>query len=161
MAFRVKDLLINVLPGEGEDFGGGVLSRFPCHCGCTYGYTIGCGATMGGGNPHAFAMMLCPNNTMGCAPDLSFTGHLTPLLSLLCCPFFTVGVPLGEDPATSAQQLAELKSQLRDAIAQIEKHEKLVNKLAEPQSASEIEQLQAKLKEAHNELERRKSELKK
>lgn len=192
MAFRIKDLMINILPGEGEGQGG-FLSRFPCHCGCTYGYTQGCGPTIGGGGTQTL-MMMCPQTTMGCThwaspprcqpvtigcppatmectPWVSVTGHPTPTLfiigfSPLCCmPWSTVagpvGVPPGGDPAAMVEQLAAMKAQLREAIAQIENQEKVVDELAQPQSIAEIEELQAKLKDALNELEHRKSELKK
>jgi hypothetical protein len=85
--------------------------------------------------------------------------------SPFCCAPGTmvgpVGVPPGGDPAAMVEHLAAMKAQLREAIAQIENHEKVVSELAQPQSVSEIEELQAKLKEAHDELEHRKSELKK
>lgn len=190
MAFRVKDLMINVLPREGE--GGGLLSRFPCgHCGCTWGYTQGCGPTVGGGGTQTFMMMMtCTQLTMGCTAegsftphprcppasyygpqctaDMSVTIHPTTLLAIspLCClPWSAVagpvGVPPAGDPAAMVEQLAAMKAQLREAIAQIEAQEKIVSDLAQPQSEAEINELQDKLKDALNELERRKSELKK
>jgi len=150
MAFRVKDLMISVLPGEGEDLPG-LLSRFPCHCG------------------HTLQVCTPPLSCVGSAPcpdPHSFSDTVQGLfVSPYCCPMMTavgpVGLPFGGDPAAVAQQLAALKSQLREAIAQIEKQEKLVSESAQPQSVAEIEQLQGKLKEALDELERRKSELKK
>lgn len=191
MAFRVKDLMISILPGAGEG-PGGFLSRFPCHCGCTYGYTQGCGPTIGGGGtPQALMMAayghVCPGEisrtqppqrcydfTNWCPPftiqcEFSQTVHTTPFLtafSPFCCiPWSTiagpVGVPPGGDPAAMVEQLAAMKAQLREAIAQIENQEKVVGELAQPQSIAEIEELEAKLKGALNELEHRKSELKK
>lgn len=193
MAFRVKDLMINVLPGEGEGQGG-FLSRFPCHCGCTWGYTQGCGPTTGG-TPQTFMMMTCPTATLGCTdgvshpiptrcavshgcppvtmwcmPGVSPTGHPPTTvffgLSPFCCmPWSTIAGPVavqpGGDPAALVEQLAAMKAQLREAIAQIENQEKVVSELAQPQSIAEIEELQSKLKEALDELEHRKSELKK
>ena len=172
MAFKVKDLLINVLPSD-EDLPGGILSRFPCNCGCTYGYTVGCGPTWRGmicpdegsvtGHPtRVLVMAACPPGSILCVDPKTQTNPPTGLLlSPLCCPMTTAAGPAGGDPAAAAQQLAALKSQLRDAIAEIEKREKVVNELAQPQTAAEIEDLQSKLKEALDELERRKLELKK
>jgi hypothetical protein len=131
---------------------GGVLSRFPCNCGCTYGYTVGCPDTGGGGvgNPHQFM--------------LGVTLYQTPwLFTPTICPGATVigpvPIPVGGDPAWASQQLAALKAQLQQAIAQIENQENVVNESLKPQTVEQVEDLQGKLRDALAELDKRKSEL--
>jgi hypothetical protein len=182
MAFRVKDLMINIAPGEGGA-PGGVLSRFPCNCGCTYGYTVGCPNTGGGGgNPHQFMipgggiLSRFPCNcgctygyTVGCGETLGGGGgnphqlmmDWCPPLTILCTWTTCLIVPIGGDPALAAEQLAALKSQLQQALTDIENQEKIVNDSLQPQTVAQVEELQTKLRSALADLDRRKSELEK
>ena len=61
----------------------------------------------------------------------------------------------------TAEERAALKAELQREIAAIEREEKIVSELEQPQSLAEIEELQTKLKEALGALERRKAELEK
>ena len=65
------------------------------------------------------------------------------------------------DAAAAAEQLAMLKAHLKEALEEIERQEEIANEQAQPQTRAEIEELEAKMKEALAELSKRKSELKK
>jgi hypothetical protein len=54
-----------------------------------------------------------------------------------------------------------LKAHLKEALEEIERQEEVANEQAQPQTRAEIEELEAKMKEALAELSKRKSELKK
>ena len=84
---------------------------------------------------------------------------LTPWL----CPTQTVigpvGVPPGGDPALASQQLAALKVQLQQALAEIEKQQEAVSASLQPQTVGQVDELLGKMREAIDELEKRKAEL--
>jgi hypothetical protein len=61
----------------------------------------------------------------------------------------------------AAEQLAALKSQLQQALTDIENQEKIVNDSLQPQTVAQVEELQTKLRSALADLDRRKSELEK
>ncbi len=65
----------------------------------------------------------------------------------------------GEDAAAALQQLAELKAQLKEAIAQIDREEDALESSQKPQTVDEAESLQQKLRDAVDELENLKNEL--
>jgi len=218
MPFKVKDLMINIGPGEPV---GGWLSRFPCGCGCTYGYTQGCPNTGGGGGGHqtlffarvfdcelnsnvigggqggggghtetfawnpdpvpwalgaggaAPAFRPCFRNTALCLCTYLYTHPCLPA-TVPClpvtfptpqwlCPTPTaigpVGVPPGGDPAVVSQQLAALKVQLQQELAEIEKQQEAVNASLKPQTIAQVDELLGKMREAIDELEKRKAEL--
>jgi hypothetical protein len=137
MAFRVKDLLINVVPPES--------------------------AQARPGQPIPYVH---PALTLECIGAMFISGNClaTALWKLITClihgsiawPF--IAAPIGEYAATS-EQLATLKAQLRQALVEIENHEKLIEERSAPQDVAEIEELQSKIREALAELDRRKSEL--
>lgn len=131
MAFRVKDLLINIAPAPGLEPGTGAIGDCTVTMQDCTGTLLNCTGT-----PQAF----------------------TPWLSRFCC-FFSLfrGVA---DPVYAVEQLAVLKAQLKVAIADIENREKLVEESLEPKTTAQIEELEAKLEEALTELRRRKAELK-
>jgi hypothetical protein len=166
MAFRVKDLMISIIPEEGHE---------PDPLDCVE--TMLCGANshtglyqyaLHGGVPHAVCNAwshhptypLC-DNTMYCPPA---SHH--PTVTWFCCQHRSrapglVPVRFAGDPALAAEQLATLKAQLKEAIAEIEAQEKLVAERLEPRTAPEIDALLAKLKEAQAELEKKKRNLEK
>jgi len=59
----------------------------------------------------------------------------------------------------AAEQLSALKSQLKEAIEEIEAQEKVVAERSRPQSAADIDSLLTKLEEAKAELQQKKSDL--
>jgi hypothetical protein len=50
-------------------------------------------------------------------------------------------VPIGGDPALAAEQLAALKSQLQQALTDIENQEKIVNDSLQPQTVAQVEEV--------------------
>lgn len=63
------------------------------------------------------------------------------------------------DPAARREQLALLKAQLKEELAQIEKEEEALEARLKPQTVAEVESLQHKMREAVEELEKLKAEL--
>jgi hypothetical protein len=70
-----------------------------------------------------------------------------------------IPVAFAGDPALAAEQLSALKSQLKEAIEEIEAQEKVVAERSRPQSAADIDSLLTKLEEAKAELQQKKSDL--
>jgi hypothetical protein len=64
-----------------------------------------------------------------------------------------------DDPAALVEHLALLKAQLKEELAQIEKEEEALEAQLKPQTVAEVENLQLKMREAVEELEKLKSEL--
>ncbi|MBV9264099.1 MAG: efflux RND transporter periplasmic adaptor subunit [Candidatus Eremiobacteraeota bacterium] len=177
MAFRVKDLMISVIPAKGKQ-------QDDPGCGIG-GETMFCGFYSPGGHTHPTTYMFgCGMMTLVCGfgsirppwgtdchpgsipPPTRFCDcpprSIQPPHSCFCCNCRTSPVSFAPgDPATGAEQLAALRAQLEKAIAEIEAQEKLLAEQSQPQTVEEIEQLQAKLKEADAELEKRKAQLKK
>lgn len=149
MAFRIKDLLINVLPegtkNAADEDGGG-------DCGCTATVWCGCSKTPPWPTCHCSLTVFCGwSQTPGWQDvDEAFRCMRTP-------PQLT----LATDPATAAKQLAMLKTQLEQSLAEIEEQERRLEEQLQPKTLEEVEALQVKLREAMHELEHRKSELKK
>lgn len=184
MPYRVKDLMINVMPRKGDDDKGhgGVLTHYRCDCGCTLGYTP-CALTLPGQCTPAVSMqgcgdspgptvtrLLCPAavSIQGCGDTPGPGGHqpCPAAVSTQGCGD-TVG-PMGlrqiftdpvANPAGAAEQIAVLKAHLQNALEELEKEEKAVHARLQPQSVDEIDHLQTKLKEAQDDLEKRKQEL--
>lgn len=80
------------------------------------------------------------------------------------CPLNTVigpNQPFGPGPVEMTEQVATLKAQLRQALAEVEKEQQALDESLRPQTVAEVEQLQAKLKDAMAELDNRKLELQK
>jgi hypothetical protein len=191
MAFKVKDLMINVLP----DVGAQRLhcpdnTIIPClansvcvrgSCGCTvlspqtcFGYSrpscivnsvIPCTETL---------PTTCFYGSCGCtvlSPQTCLWGSCG-INSGITCGGFTincVGSACGgsETPVfqgggeVGPETLAALKEQLRQALAQVEAQERAVEESLRPQSVAEVEQLEQKMKAALEELRVRKEELQK
>lgn len=166
MAFRVKDLMISVIPKEGD--GGGPA--------CPGGTMVCDPHSPGGGNRcpmcgggHDFCNAWSHHPTLypcGCPIVVCPPNSHTAPNTWTCCPHHSRGpgvipVAFAGDPQEAAEQLAALKSQLKAAIEEIEAQEKLVGERLQPQTVAEIEALQAKLKEAHAELDKKKADLRK
>jgi peptidoglycan hydrolase CwlO-like protein len=66
----------------------------------------------------------------------------------------------GGDPAVAAQQLSIMKAELKRALEEVEHHEQSLSEKLQPQTVDQVEELQGKLREALEELDRRKAELK-
>ncbi len=178
MAYRVKDLMIKIVGSEGQGPDCGALTRHACPT-----PTAACQAASPPGT-------FCPTATLFCEGG-SWTTHiwtcptLTTFLPTLFCPGISAttttglacpgatehcfrqsitapsGLQCHTEPAVAAEQLATLKAHLKEALEEIERQEEVANEQAQPQTRAEIEELEAKMKEALAELSKRKSELKK
>ena len=141
MPFRIKDLLINVLPPGKEDPDCGDTGWPDC------GGTEWCGGTWCPHSPPVYPCYVHAKHCLGTP-----TVHWTPWQFAAMRP---------ADPDAAAKQLSTMKAQLKQSLAEIEEHEKRIGERSQPQTVEEIEALQSKLREALDELERRKSDLKK
>lgn len=131
MAFRIKDLLINVVSASEAKRRFGVM-----------GFT---------GN--LFTTMECGHNTTRvcrlmwspycCGPSAAGPGLVGP-----------------GDPVEWVEQLAILKAELKEALEEVERQQAAAEQALKPRDVPEIENLQNKLRESLAELERLKSELK-
>ncbi len=186
MAFRIKDLMINIAPGAGAGLGP-TLTRGPW---CCHGETMGlgwieaCGVSAAmahtkitctytpGGRTHPTVTMCTTTCTYSpvemqgafCGASCTFTPGTHPTITgcTFSCAMSTgpMGVPMESgDPIAYAEQLSALKVQLGAALAEIERQEKAVNESMEPQTLEDVEMLQGKLREAMAELEERKRKL--
>lgn len=148
MAFRVRDLVINVLPETGAaDAPGG-----PVGCGCTFGFShCGLGSCdfaticIYSGCRECSGAFTCIGATKcgGCTLNVTCPGSLQ----------FAAG---GE---VDLQRLGALKAQLREALRATETAEKVLAEQMSPQSVEEIETLEKKLQGALEELKARKAQL--
>lgn len=145
MAFRVRDLVINVLPGEGSaDFCKGAsactLSFSHCGLGSCEIFTI-CGGFSGCRECSGQFTCIGATNCGGCT--LNVTGG---------------GLPV-ESAEITPEGLAALKTQLQQALSQVEAAEQKLTEHMSPQSVDEVEALEEKLKGALSELADRKKQL--
>jgi hypothetical protein len=188
MAYRVKDLMIKIVGagGQGPACGmstgqacptataacqGGTWTTSPAETFCPTA-TLFCEG--GSWTAHMFACptlttlwptLLCPGisattttglvacHASGVCPKVSVTAN-----TWTKCH---TGPKCHADAAAAAEQLAMLKAHLKEALEEIERQEEMANEQAQPQTRAEIEELEAKMKEALAELSKRKSELKK
>lgn len=162
MAFRIKDLMISDFTAAEEQG----KSKTPC--------TLPPCLSMHKTNPtdppchfpitvtlHTCPPCICPGlslptGTIFC-PTFSWFGG-----SPFCLPYTGIGSENVVSPESSTlEQLALLKAQLKAAIEQVEKEEEALENRGAPKTVAETEALQRKLREAADELENLKAELKK
>ncbi len=178
MAYRVKDLMINIIGSEAKGPHGGTTPTV--FCPNTTNFCPGISPTL----THTWTTTpFCPTATQGClgisgttslwmfCPQASCitgsptapTGPNCPQTGPDCTtgPACRTGLYPWSDPAAAAEQLAMLKAQLKEALEEVERQEKIANEQAQPQTVAEVDELEAKLTEALAELRKRKSELKK
>jgi hypothetical protein len=135
MAFRVRDLVINVIP----DQGGGGLQPFDCP-GISNCYPFSsCGRT-NACYPASCRIVSCIDTRCGgCTLDIS-------------------RLP-GLQQGVTAEDLAALKAQLTQALSEVERAEQVLAESMRPQSIDEVEALEHKLEDALTELKQRKEQL--
>jgi len=121
MAYKVKDLMINLAAGRIRG-GGGTWQTYSAECGTT--------------------------------PTRYIAGTATSLCGVS-------GIACGEDPVVVSQQLAILKAQLKQALAEVENEERIVNEVLEPKTVAQVEELQNELRKALKDLDSRKAKLEK
>jgi hypothetical protein len=167
MAFKVRDLMIDVAPGVG----GGIFCR-PCtplvtdYCLCTNQVTID-------------VCKVCTNREISIwcrdcsviSPYIQITPWtvITPTCGFSPDPITvqttivqtTPQTPVVNQPGmvASPQNLAELKAQLRQSLAQVEAQEQAMAESMKPQTVEEADMLEQKLTEALDELRQHKEEL--
>jgi hypothetical protein len=147
MAFRVRDLVINVLPEGGREadcaLTGCGLGFSHCRFGSCDFATIcifsGCRECSG-----AFTC-IGATNCGGCTLNVTCGGS----------PSLLLGGAGDVDP----QALATLKAQLREALRAVESAEQTLAERMSPQSIEEVEALEQKLQGALEELKARKEQL--
>jgi hypothetical protein len=174
MAFKVRDLMINVIPQDVADLCG---SSVPLHCGPTYICQPTCHCIS---NPitcpcasHPVTLCAfgsCPAATRtvtglqgffpcGCA------SHPLTMCTLGSCPNTTRTIPTrtGFDlsPEDSLNALSALKEQLKQQLAEVEKQQAAAAESTLPQTVEEVDMLTKKLNDALEELKVRRSELSK
>jgi hypothetical protein len=160
MAFRVRDLMITVLPPEGGPIGC-IGFTFP-NCGGTCRITDFCGAA----TPCAIGTR-CIGNTR--CVGLTGLGGCGSACSLTPC---TDGCSRCTDNATPCHtpttglvgfvnddELRLLKTDLQGALAQVEAEESGRRERGQPQTVEEIDRLEAEISGALEELKRRREEL--
>jgi hypothetical protein len=150
VAFRVRDLVINVLPeGGGEAAAGCALSG--CGLGfshCRFGSCDFVTICIFSGCRECSGQFTCigATNCGGCTLNVTCGGG----------PSLLFGGGAGDvDP----QALATLKAQLREALRAVESAEETLAERMSPQSIEEVEALEQKLQGALEELKARKEQL--
>lgn len=186
MAFKLKDLMVDVLPGAGAA-GQNQPAQCPSpsipqcpmpsvtqhcpvpsivHCQAPSGY-VGCAA-------HSVAHPLCPfpsvqtqcpfpslNQAMAC-PSPSITNANANAMAPLACPFPSLtNTDAGQVNASQLSDLATLKQQLQQQLDQVTQHEAAVHAAAKPQTVAEAEDLHQKMQDAMGELQAHIDDLKK
>jgi hypothetical protein len=156
MAFRFKDLMINVVSEEAERG----PRRAECLNGCSTGFSA-CG--------HGFSVAHCGTISWfcggvslcgGCSASFcgDWTGRTCPGGSHICGP--SIFPTYREVADFGATDLHQLRAQLEKALVEVAEEERRQAAALRPQSRSEAEELESKLKEALAELQRQKGELK-
>ncbi len=140
MAFKIKDLMISVLPPSAGP-------NVPCG-GCSYFIT------------HV------PIYTPACPPPPPICAGCSVHCSNVCSgsasypgPWFDPGRPFDRTGTNSIEGLGILKQQLRQAIEEVEIRERVLEETLKPKTLGEVEQLEQLLTEALAELRIRKVEL--
>ena len=159
MAFKLKDLMINLIPqgvGKGRP-GCAPASGVGQFCGTPSAGAGFCGTPSAGaagfcGTPSAGAAGFCGTPSAGAA----FCG--TPSAGAAFCGTPSAGVAAG-DPRAALEGLVLLKQQLLHALAQVEEQEKALEDACRPQSLEEAEELERHLRGALEELEEHKRNL--
>ena len=171
MAFKLKDLMINVVPpgaAQGRP-GCAPASGAAQFCGTASAGAAGfCGTASAGaagfcGTASAGAAGFCGTASAGAAgfcgtasAPAAFCG--TASAGAQFCGTASAGVAAG-DPRAVLEGLMLLKQQLLHALAQVEEQEKALEAACRPQSLEEAEELERHLRGALEELEQHKVSL--
>jgi hypothetical protein len=147
MAFRVRDLVINVVPESGAGEGGALVARCPAifsNCGaftpCGGGWSGAC---------HGPTCYGCTGRTFTCIGATSCGG----------CTLNVSVLPFAMGLTDSPEALGALKEQLKQTLQEVESAEAALAEQQQPQTVEEIEALEGKLQEALTELQSRKAQL--
>ena len=150
--FRFKNLVINILPKEAERVAQQQIElcrypsfcRYPTYCRypsfCRYYSPCGYLSPCGGFSPCGISFD-CPGGSMPVEQT----------------PELTAQIP----KVTQIEELAVLKDDLKHALAEVEKQEKILAEAERPQTLEEAEKVEKELKDALKEVEAAKAQLKK
>jgi hypothetical protein len=139
MAFRVRDLVINVLPEQG----GEGLQPFDCP-----------------GISDCYPFSSCGRTNACYAVSCAVSCRIVSCIGSRCggCTLDISQLP-GFQQEVRAEDLAALKAQLTQALSEVERAEQVLADSMRPQSIDEIEALEDKLEDALSELKQRKEQL--
>jgi hypothetical protein len=174
MAFKLKDLIISLLPQAGAEracpTASAIDPRFCPTASADFCPTASAARVQVVFCPTASAPVLvmpatpfqfCPTASAAFCPTASAALQFCPTASAAeaaeACP--TASAPT--ESAAGREGLAALKQQLQQALAQVEEQEKAMAEPQLPQTVAETEELEAKLREALEELRQHKENLKK
>ncbi|MEL7330874.1 MAG: hypothetical protein AAFN12_01430 [Cyanobacteria bacterium J06560_2] len=167
MQFKVKDLMINVIPDPTDEVG------LTCANGVTFNNCfrttlIGCnGCTLTvtqvvdpcNGGP---TFVVPTRVTTGCGVNYStcFAGsNFAETVQQTTLVQHTTRTILEGNPLSASENLATLKQGLKEALSQVEAQEKLVAESLKPQSLEELEVLDEKLTAALEDVRSRKAQM--
>jgi hypothetical protein len=185
MAFKLKDLMVDLLPGAGAAAGPNPPGQCPSpsvvHCAvpsvtqhCPVPSIVHCGVSvvLACAAP-SVVQPLCPFPSVGTqcpSPSVHPAAMACPSPSVanpnamaqVACPFPSLTNTGGAQPnAAQLADLATLKQQLQQQLAQVEQHEQAVHAAAKPQTLQEAEDLHQKMQEAMTELQAHIDDMKK
>jgi len=178
VAFKVKDLMINVLPAAGEALPC-IQGTLPCAqgpifcthvtvCGLCTNHTCGCTRCT------VILSCGCTALTCGCSRCTAFLSCGCTVISRFGCSVLSACTPCGSaisqitppgpgipgpGPESSFETLTALKAQLKQQLAEVESQQKAVEESLRPQTVAEVDELQSKLEAAIEELKARRAEL--
>ena len=187
-SFKLRDLMINVLPEQGKTAcicaSRGVVTICECaslaltECGCSRFTATGCFCLTHNAvscHPYPSNVCICSHvvSCTACTANPSCAGcsvviscvHACSQIASICAGGtrqpFTITGPTDPGPEQTATTLAELKDQLKQQLAAIEEQEKAVAESLKPQTVVEADDLKQKLEQALEELATRRTELSK
>jgi hypothetical protein len=175
MAFRIRDLMVNVMPRGGTGAGrvammagtfGGICDAFTC---AAQSQMCADGSAFDLGGQFCDLISGEPTNCQfGTANTCLYTCNTTAPICVASCPNFTcppvtyrcpalrasavVVTPVNNWRAFASRDLAALKEQLRTALAEVEAQEKAAEEASRPRTREEADELEEKLKGALEEV---------
>lgn len=160
MRFKVRDLMIAVLPEAGAGEAMPQLVCNPTLCACTR-FTegticVGCTCTCTECTECTGRTCTACSNCTGCT-GCTRTCQCSGCSIVTCEPFASRG-PV-EAIAAQPETLAQLKEQLKQALERVEEQERALDESMMPQTVDEVDQLEAKLQAALEELRARRETL--
>lgn len=163
MAFKIKDLMINVASsapheGAGEAAFRGCVGRCNTLQSGAYACTLSFFTTPW---TITFPTITCTCTTKSGIPFPTITCTCTTKTGRWFEGPFGCMVTAPDPPEETLDNLATLKAELQAALAEVDEQMKTIEKGLQPSSVEEVETLESKLKDALKELDRMKSELKK
>ena len=156
MAFKLRDLMINVLPSGDQLEKAGDLDAFLAGPGFTGGFTAPrCGAT-----PFTTYRFDIPQNGCGHTCLLTYGPQTTNEEGFIARTCQATGNdPNGPSVASTSDALLQLREQLKQQLAVVEKQYAAAQENLKPQTVEQVDLLTSKLNDALEELKTRRAEL--